>query len=80
MKILHNLIEEDQTNDDKSQKQTYKPQKNAKGENLPENISKVTGFVLVVCLNFNSEFSLKYEQTFPILFPPIIQGNIVIGT
>ena len=55
MKILHNLIEEDQTNDDKSQQQTYKPQKNAKGENLPENISKVTGFVLVVCLKILSQ-------------------------
>jgi hypothetical protein len=38
MKILHSLIEdEDQTGEDKS---SFKPAKNAKGETLPENVSK----------------------------------------
>ena len=44
MKILHNLIEDqtDDSNRDNKSQQPFKPAKNAKGENLPENISKVS--------------------------------------
>lgn len=61
MKILYNLIDDDQTTDD-SNKQTYKPQKNAKGANLPENISKVRSAVLdcfVSSLNIDFEYLLS---------------------
>jgi hypothetical protein len=58
MKILYNLIDDDQTPTDDSNKQTYKPQKNAKGENLPENISKVRVVVGLFCLRFRFRVSL----------------------